>query len=468
MGTTVISNARLVDGTGAPPAPDRCLVVAGDRIAEIGGPELLDDPRWASPDARIDAGGRTVMPGLIDTHVHISFGESRSQEEQDLYTSHELRTLRSAWNTEQVLRSGVTSISNPGGSYYIGVGIREAVQEGLVRGPRIKTAGRFIVTSNGLGDYYPDAVGAPDSSVAVVTNTVPEIISEVRRQIKNGVDFIKLADSPLGTYQAFTREEMSTVADLAHQLGKTVTIHARGSSETDAALSAGIDWIMHSNMMNDDVLEKFGASDTPLVPTLLLLANNADYGHLVGVPPKRRDGFRRLLELSAETYHRARAAGVAFATGTDTGFSLTPFGEWHARELQLLVDYAGLSPLEAIQAATSTAARVLGMQDEVGTLKPGYKADLLVVNGDPVADVSILQDRARLDAIMLDGEILEFPEQPAARHPFDRVLMQATGDLTYELVQGADGKRPEPAWRPDEAKDLLADLRRREQRAALD
>ena len=142
------------------------------------------------------------------------------------------------------------------------------------------------------------------------------------------------------------------MTEVAHQLHRKVTIHARGAAEVSAAARAGVDWIMHGNLMTDEVIAQLAESGTPLCPTLLLHANWSQYGTLFGVPRPIMEGTKRMLERSAVTLHKAHEAGVKFMMGTDTGFSATPFGEWHARELELLVEYAGLSPLEAIQAGT--------------------------------------------------------------------------------------------------------------------
>ena len=211
----------------------------------------------------IDATGKTVMPGLIDAHCHMTYGESRTEEEKDLYTSVEIRTLKAAFNAQKVLRAGVTEISQPGGSYYIGVGLREAIKDRIVQGPRMTSAGRYITTSNGLTDWYPDSVGVPEGSIGIVHNTLDPMIDEIRHQVKNGVDLIKLADSPFGDFQAFTDDEMKAMADLTHQLGKKITIHARGSSEVKAAVNAGIDWIMHGNIMTDDTVGAPGGVRDP-------------------------------------------------------------------------------------------------------------------------------------------------------------------------------------------------------------
>jgi imidazolonepropionase-like amidohydrolase len=471
----LLTNATVVDGAGNPPQPGTDVLVRDDRIAEVGAHIGRDRvPRGEALDT-IDATGKTVMPGLIDAHCHMTYGESRTEEEIDLYTSHELRTLKAAYNAQKVLRGGVTGISQPGGSYYIGVGLREAIKDGIVQGPRMTSAGRYISTSNGLTDWYPDSVGVPEGSIGIVHNRLDLMIDEVRHQVKNGVDLIKLADSPYGQFQAFTTDEMKTLADLVHQLGKKMTIHARGSAEVAAAVSAGMDWIMHGNIMSDETVASLAESGIPLIPTLLLLANVADWGPLVGTPEPMRDGMKAMLDRTGDALHRAHAAGVTFALGTDSGFSLTPYGVWHARELELLMTYAGLSALEAIQAGTSNGALMLGLDGQLGVVAPGMIADLIVVNGDPVADIRVLQRRSAIETVIQDGRVVVFDEERVARPwPHERGIGYSVGDLTYEVVYGdaAPGESPAPGANGalpagDEAGDLVSALARREASARM-
>jgi imidazolonepropionase-like amidohydrolase len=468
----LITNGTVIDGTGAPPTPETAVLVHRDQIVAVGAGATREAVPRGETVEEIDATGKTVMPGMIDGHCHMTYGESRSEEEIDLYTSPELRMLKAAWNAQKVLRAGVTGISQPGGSYYIGVGLREAIREGFVLGPRMISAGRYISTSNSLTDWYPDSVGVPEGSIGVLANTLPEMVNEVRHQVKNGVDLIKLADSPYGNYQAFTTDEMKSVADLAHQLGKRITIHARGSSEVDAAVSAGMDWIMHGNVMSDETIEHLAESRIPLVPTLLLLANITDWGPLVGAPAPLRDGMARMLERTADSLHRAHEAGVRFVTGTDSGFSVSPYGEWHARELELLMDYAGLSALEAIQAATQNAAVTLGLEGRVGVVAPGMLADLIVVDGDPVRDIRVLQDKRRIETVISGGRRISFDEDALARRwPHERGQTYSIEDLTYDLVHGGGAEEradDRPAgWSPDDAADLVSDLGDRETAARM-
>jgi imidazolonepropionase-like amidohydrolase len=461
----LVEHGNVIDGTGGAVQADASVLVQGNRIVAVGTDVGAGSVPRGAQLTRIDAADRTVMPGLIDAHCHMTYGESRSEEEIDLYTSPESRTLKAAFHAQKVLRAGVTGISQPGGSYYIGVGLRDAIRDEFVVGPRMTAAGRYITTSNGLTDWFPDSVGVPEGSIGILANTLPAMVNEVRHQVKNGVDLIKLADSPYGDYQAFTNDELKAVADLAHQLGKPLTIHARGSAEVGAAVDASIDWIMHGNIMTDEVIEKLADSRTPLVPTLLLLANIADYGRLVGTPTAMRDGMARTLDKTAQTLHRAHDAGVVFALGTDSGFAVTPYGEWHARELQLLMTYAGLSPMEAIQAGTRNGAVMLGLAGQIGTLEPNMIADLIIVDGDPLADIRVLQDKRRILTVVKDGVPVVFDEHALSRHwPHERAITYTTADLTYDLVHGNDQEPVEAhlPWSIDDQRDLVSTVKRRE------
>jgi imidazolonepropionase-like amidohydrolase len=407
------------------------------------------------------------MPGLIDAHCHMTYGESRAQEEMDLYTGVELRTLIAAANAKKVLRAGVTSISQPGGSYYIGVGLRDGIKMGLIEGPSLFAAGRYMSTSNGLTDYYPRSVGSPQGGIGMLADTLPEMLAEVRHQVKSGVDLVKLADSPYGQYQSFTGEEMKHIADLVHQLGKKVTIHARGSAEVGAAVAAGFDWIMHGNVMTDEVIEKLAESQIPLVPTLLLLGNLADWGDRCGAPATQRDGCRRMLEKTAPTLHKAREAGVTLIAGTDTGFSVTPYGEWHARELELLMVYSGMSSADAIRSMTSLAAKTVNGEGKVGEVAEGMRADLLVVNGNPLRDVSVLVDKRNIEVVVKEGGIVEFDDEKEAEvrysHP-ERVYTYSETAITYDSIYGDGppvGETP-ILWEREEAVQLVHELGRKE------
>lgn len=464
----LLEGGNVIDCTGAPMREACDVVIRDDRIFSIGafpqGPDVPPREKMTT----IDATGKTVMPGLIDVHCHMTYGEARYEEEIDLYTSPERRTLIAAANARKVLRAGVTSISQPGGSYFIGVGIRDGIKDGLVQGPRMTTAGRYLTTSNGLTDWYPDSVGVPEGNIGTLTNTVDRMRDEIRHQIKNGVDLIKLADSPYGEYQAFSNDEMKMIADLAHQLGKKVTIHARGSDELAAAVDAGLDWIMHGNIMTDETIEKLAASRIPLAPTLLLLANIADWPELTGSPEGMTTGCRKMLEKTHDSLHRAHEAGVVFAMGTDTGFAVTPYGEWHARELELLQVYAGLTAMEALMAGTANGAMAMNLDGQVGQIVEGFLADVIVVDGNPLDNMRVLYDKRNVHVVIKDGEIQSFPDDlDMIRYHNDRdPHIYSQTELTYDMVAGDNPDKPFSVlpWSLEDSRDVVADVRRREKR----
>ncbi|GAA0951920.1 amidohydrolase family protein [Nonomuraea longicatena] len=470
---SVITNGHVIDIESGSVLPDHDVLINGSTIVKVApGIDLTQEvPRGEEIDT-IDARGKYVAPGLIDMHCHMTYGESYSQEAQDLYTSVEMRTLIAAANLRKVLRAGFTTISQPGGSYYIGVGLREALVGGLIEGPRMHTAGRYLTTSNGLTDWYPDDVGVPHGSIGVLTNTTDEIISEIRHQVKNGVDLIKLADSPYGEYQAFTDGEMATAADLAHQLNRKITIHARGSAEVSAAVRAGMDWIMHGNSMTPEVIEELAASKIPLVPTLLLLANLADFGEKVGVEAHTRDSVKRMLDRTAQTLHDARDAGVRFMVGTDSGFAVTPYGEWHARELQLLRDFAGLSAVEAVRAATTGPAESLGLAGRLGTTRAGAIADLLLLNGNPLRDLSVLLRPGGIATVIQGGRpVADPPEEQERRWHNLRSLTMSNGVvLRRDFLDGIPlSAEPDPlAARDPDLADIYQTVDRFQRDAVID
>lgn len=458
MASIVIENCNAIDGMGGPPQRDVDVVIEGNRVATVSSSRLREAP--AEPGAiHINGTGKTVMPGLIDAHCHMTYGESMTQEEQDIFTSVEGRTLRAAWNVQKVLSAGVTGISQPGGSYFIGVAVRDGIKSGHIKGPRMTSAGRYITTSNGLTDWYPDDAGVPEGSIGIRCNTVDEMIAEVRRQVKNGVDFVKLADSPYGEYQSFRDDELVAIADLCHQLKKRCTIHARGDAEVNAAARANFDWIMHGNVMTRETCELLVEKQIPLVPTLLLLEVWAVYGPAIGSPRPIVEGCRRMLERTRSTLHMAHEVGVKFVIGTDSGFAMTPYGEWHAKELELLMKYAGLTELEAIQAATYNAGLVLNLEGEVGGVAPGMLADLLVIDGDPSKDITILQDQERIETIIVDGEIAEvdrsvraWPNLPSytyagrylTRQVAERAMSENGHGLGWQATDEAGGREGAP------------------------
>jgi imidazolonepropionase-like amidohydrolase len=440
-----IVHGRLIDGTGAAPRPLHWLEIDGDRIGEIAAGDGPAKPLPPGADVAFDAAGKTVMPGLIDAHCHISYGVARGIEEQDLFGSAEYRAIRGAYHAQAVLKAGVTSFSDPGGSWFVAVAVRDAVKAGLFPGPRITAAARYLSTHAALTDYFPSWVGNPRSGVGALTEGASQMVNEVRDQVKNGVDFIKIAASGEssiltpggGSVPAFRADEMKIIVEEAHRLGRRVTAHARSGQSVLDCIGAGIDWIMHADFMDARQADRLAESGIPCCPALTFTANVAQWGHIAGCSQARIDRFKRDFDRALGNLSYAWRNGVRMMTGTDTGFAVTPYGEWHARELELFVDALGMSPLEAITCATKNAAVTID-EKNVGTLETGKYADLLVVDGDPLQDIRILQDKAKLAAIYLGGSAVDRkPHPPAHRWPWERSLQISERELYRSTVAAA-------------------------------
>ena len=414
MDRYLIKGGTVLDATGAAPMAGTAVLVENSRIARIGPDKAVQAAAEAGGGYRtIDAAGHTVMPGMIDAHCHISYGDILSFEELDLYAGVEYRTLRAANNARKVLRAGVTAFSDPGSTWNISVAIRDAINAGLIEGPRMASAGRYITTFNAIGSPWPSWMEHPKSSFAVLCNTREEMVTEARREIKEGVDIVKVAgDGDVLTGQAelagsIGLDDLRAIAEVTHRLGKVCTIHARSGRAAADAIRAGFDWVIHGSYMSEDDLAVLFRHRTPLIPTFSLLVNTLDWGPDLGASPFILDSYKEEVERLSTVVARAHAEGITIIAGTDSGQGSVPYGEWHARELEHLMTCGGLSAMDAIRAGTAHAALTLGMEDEIGTIEEGKLADILVVDGDPLADIAVLQDRRRLTVIMKDGAVID-------------------------------------------------------------
>jgi len=415
MSTYLIENGTLLDATGRAPQPDMSVYVQGGRISKIG--RSADVKRFADgrgPYQSIDASKHTIVPGLVDCHVHPSYGDITSIEELDIYVSCEYRTLRAALACRKVLRAGVTAMACPGGNWNINVALRDAVNAGLIEGPRMSVGNSYISTWNGTGSFFPSHIQHPVSSFAVICNTRDEMVRQVRKEIKDGADIIKVSgdgdtSTPAGMALAgdITFDELKAIAEITHLMGKKCTIHARSGEKAAAAARAGFDWIIHASYMNDQQLDVVLEHKTPINPTLSLLVNSIEWGPELGQHQTVTDAYKREIDAASQILSKAYKSGVMIMAGTDSGQTAVPYGAWHAREIEHLMTYLGMNSMEAIRAGTINSAYALGMQDQIGTVEEGKLADILVVNGDPLADVQVLQDPARLTVVMKDGKIVD-------------------------------------------------------------
>jgi imidazolonepropionase-like amidohydrolase len=408
--TTVIRNGTLIDGSGSTASDNEAVVIQGNRITSVGSIPAgltLEDKESVRV---IDASGRWIMPGLIDGHCHLSFGQPAMPGVSVARgtTSAEFTTLRAARNAQTILRSGVTSVSIPGGSWFIDVALREAINAGMLEGPRIYCAGRFIITYGSISDTEPSWVGTPEHLYGVLANNVTDMVTEVRRQTKHGVDFIKMADSTWGDTQTISKEELSAVVDEAHRRKARISIHSRGSDSTRAAAEAGMDWIMHADLATERDLDAVAEAGSRIMPTVTFLKHAAEYGRDFGRTEPEVDQIKINLEGAVSVLETARKLGVKVMCGTDTGNSpVMPYGLLHANEAEIMVKYGGYSPMEAIVACTKDNAFSVGLEDDLGVIGAGKLADIIVLDKDPLADVSVLQAGRHLSWVIKDGKIVD-------------------------------------------------------------
>jgi len=307
----------------------------------------------------------------------------------------------------------------PGGSWFTDVGVRDAVKLGLVEGPRIACAARMIATYGSIEDEDPSWVGTPDHSLGVLCNSAAEMVTEVRRQTKHGVDFIKMADSRSGEMHCISEDEIAAVVGEAHRRNARVAIHSRGSGSTRAAARAGVDWIIHADLATPEDMDIVAEAGCRLMPTATFVQKVLDIGQSVGQDGVQinidMDRMKRQIDGIARVLERARALGIPVMCGTDSGnYAWMPYGELHAHEAEILVRLGGYTPMEAIVAFTRNGAYALGLEDEVGVLAEGKLADVIVLDADPLSDIRVLQGGRHLTTVIKDGKVIDLAG-PVAR-----------------------------------------------------
>jgi len=382
--------------------------------------EAAGAPKQGKSDRLVDHSRHFVMPGLIDVHTHLAYGNAKTEEDIDLYSPLEFRALRGMFFAQKVAAAGYTAICSPGDAGQISLSIRNAINAGLFDGPRVMAAGPYLTTHQGLTDWYPTWIGAPETSIGKLVQSIDEAIQEIRRQVKNGVDCVKIAMDgiqrrPDGELiAAFTQEETDAMVREIHRQGKKAVSHAVGREATLYSARAGVDLIFHGFFLDDECIKAMKKTGSMLGPTLTQPKNIMDF-----TQPFEPAGQKGRIDATAARYKtgctnlkKAIKAGIPFLTGTDSGFAVTPYGEWHARELELFVDDLGFSKAKALRAATEVNARFMSQGDEIGVLEEGRFADFIAWDGSPLADIAILQDKSRLRGVYKAGQELKIADRP--------------------------------------------------------
>jgi imidazolonepropionase-like amidohydrolase len=407
---TLIRNGTLIDGTGKAPLANAGLVIKDNRIHAVGAADTLSLPN--QPTREIDAGGDFILPGFIDTHVHLMLEGVNIA--RDMVTPFSMRFFNAVKYMKNTVDAGVTSVRDAGGA---DAGVKQAVETGVVLGPRMQISISVLTITGGHADgwmrsgnefdLFPSYPGFPASRV----DGVDDCRRKVREVLRAGADIVKICatggvlsptDHP--EFTQFSPEELDVIVrEAAYRRGVKVMAHAQGVEGIKNAVRAGIHSIEHGIFLDDEAIELMLKHGTFLVPTLLAPLAVLEAGEKGGMPEYGIRKSKEVIEIHSESISRAHKAGVRIAMGTDAG--VMPHGT-NLRELGLMVNI-GMTPMEAIVATTKIAAQCLGWEDEVGTLEAGKLADVVIAKTNPIQDIRSLENNDNIALVMKDGKVVK-------------------------------------------------------------
>lgn len=379
----LITNVTVIDGHGGEPLQHGAVAVDGTRIQWVGPAALA--PTFA-PDKIRDGGGCTLLPGLINCHVHLCNDGVADLFQQVRDDSITIASIRGVINAEIALRAGITTVRDCGAANDIVVELAKAIDRGMIPGPRIRASGRVITMTGGHGHFIGREADGPD-----------DVRKATRAEIKAGAHFIKamatggvLTPGVDPTQTAFQVEELEAIAQEAHKAGRRTACHAIGNAGIKNALRAGIDSIEHGFYLDDEAIDLFLQRGAFLVPTLIAVDQIIQNGEARGIPNWVVKKAAAEAEHHQASFAAAVKSGMKIAAGTDAGTPFNPHGDLNL-ELGLMVAF-GLEPMQALVAATRNAAENLAMLDSVGTIEVGKLADLMMVRGNPLRDMAAMRE----------------------------------------------------------------------------
>lgn len=406
----IIKNVMVFDGSGSVPWGPATVIVEGDRISKLGPldelelPEELGTGWWV-----IDGQGKLLMPGLVDCHVHIT-GSCDPDELKALKELVPHAAIRSTINARDTLEAGFTAVRDAGGGNLIDVALKQAINEELVPGPRLQVACRGLSITGGHGDSRNGWPPEIEFKGRYVVDSPDEARRAAREQLRDGADHIKLhatggvmSEGDLPTARGLTLEEMRAAIEEAHNVGKKTMAHAQGSTGIKNAILAGISSIEHGFYLTDEIIELMLKKDVFLVATLCAVHHIVEKGIEGGIPKYGVEKAREAKQAHLDSFLKAYKAGVKIAMGTDAATPFNCHGN-NAQELELMVN-AGMKPRDALVSATARGAELMGWGDRMGQVKPGFWADLILVDGNPLEDVKVLQDKRNIKLVIKGGEI---------------------------------------------------------------
>jgi imidazolonepropionase-like amidohydrolase len=401
--TIILKNCTIIDGHRTEIIRDGMLVVKNEEITFAG--RMNQERQKAYPNAKvIDLENKTVMPGMIDAHVHLTLAGEPSYLQSLIMEDAKFAVLKGAEHAKAALQAGFTTIRCLGEKGQIDVHIKKAIEEGIIEGPGILASGKAITITGGHGDMFPE--GIEIDGIAQIADGEDSVRIAARQQLKLNVDNIKLMATGGGmspgdaTISQLTVKEMKVAIEEAEKYGKLTAAHAIGEEGINNALRAGVRTLEHGTYISADGIELMKQTGAYLVPTLAAF-KTLKYGKEGGVPEYHLKKVQAFKDAHMENLKYALDAGIPVITGTDAGTPFNLHGE-NAFELESLVE-AGMSPMEAIHAATSVAAEALKLEGK-GKLEAGCIADIIVVDGNPLEDITLLQ--TNVEKVFKEGKLV--------------------------------------------------------------
>ncbi len=408
MKTKLIQKGVLLDGTGTPPIKDSVVIIEGNKITKIGKKGQVTLPKGGDVES-IDAGGKTVMPGMIDSHVHIyTDGETGEFTSLPINNNELALAMKSIPRLKRILEMGITSLRDGGSGWgWLEVALRDAINRGDIAGPRFFATGYHLTVTGGHGHFLPPWLAKQKEQCGMHCDGPDEWRRAARLNIYNGTDNVKVVASRdiispgMATASQPTLEELKAAIEEAHKMGKRAIAHAQGHDAIEKVIKAGTNSVVHGFFMDEECADLMVKNDVYLESTNLYVKRVKDMGK-GELPDWMVEKAIETWEDKKKNFKMYLQKGIKISFGSDCGVPFLKQGD-NAVELSVFVEL-GMSPMEAIVAATKTASEAIGIQDKVGTIKEGKLADIILIDGDPLQDISILSKEEKIKMVIKDGE----------------------------------------------------------------
>lgn len=412
MKAKLLKNGMLIDGTGAEAKHEIDVLIEGNKITAVGPNLTIPDSYTQDEVDIIELHGKTIMPGMTEAHTHLTWQNSLYIQDIDFKPIEETM-VGAIKNAEIMVKSGFTSCVSAAARGRVDIAIRDAVKRGELIGPRILANGAEVSATGSFVDIQPSHVSV--HGLAILADGEDAVRKTVRSLFKEGADLVKLNVSgesltahARGEMTLYTYKEVRAAVEEAHARGKRIYTHARSADSVKICVQAGVDIISHADFIDDEAFEMLVANKDRLfvVPGLNWLVSTIEHGATYfGQEAIDATGYKEGLEIALYNMSRLYNAGVRVLPGGDYGFKWCPHGGY-ARDLEHFVKLVGMTPMDAIVSATKYGSEIMQMEDQIGTIEVGKLADILVIDGNPLDNIAILQDHSKFNLILKDGEYI--------------------------------------------------------------